>query len=241
MDVRELHHWDVDVREASEIQRNLRGRLRLVPLESELSIVAGADVSHARSDRKILVAAVVLMTLPDLSVVEETIAYRRATFPYVPGYLSFREAPVLLDAFRKLSRVPDLVLFDGQGIAHPREFGLASHLGLMLDLPSVGCAKKRLVGDHGDVGRDAGSRMPLTVDGKPVGTVLRTRTGVKPVYVSPGNRIDIDGSGDAVMQCLAGFRLPEPIRRAHQLTQKARRERITIGEGAIASGRRGRR
>jgi deoxyribonuclease V len=235
MRIRALHRWDVDGREAGRIQRELRGRLLFEPPEGEPRLVAGADVSWSAADKRILVAAVVLMDLPGLTVVEEVVARRPESFPYVPGYLSFREAPVLLDAFARLRGRPDLVLFDGQGIAHPRGFGLAAHVGLILDLPSVGCAKSRLVGEHDEVGRTAGSRTPLRVEGCVVGSVLRTRTGVKPVYVSPGHRIDVDGAVDATMRCLSRYRLPEPIRRAHRLTREARRAPFPAMSGAGAA------
>ncbi|MGE5663968.1 MAG: endonuclease V, partial [Deltaproteobacteria bacterium] len=148
----------------------------------------------------------------------------RNAFPYVPGYLTFREGPAVLSAWKKLRRRPDAMLFDGHGIAHPRRFGLASHIGVVLSIPSVGCAKKRLVGEHGEPGPDRGDWVPLTIDGETVGAVLRTRPGVKPVFVSPGHRADLASAIALVLRFCSGFRLPDPARRAHQLTRELRRQ-----------------
>ena len=156
-----------------------------------------------------------VLSYPDLEVIETAGHVARARFPYVPGYLSFREIPVLLGAFRKIRRRPDLVVCDGQGVAHPRRFGLASHLGLVLGMPSIGCAKSRLVGDHDEPRRERGSSVPLIFEGREVGAVVRTRDGVAPLYVSPGHRIDVEGAARLVLSCCRGVRLPEPTRRAH--------------------------
>ncbi len=224
MEVRDLHRWEVEFEEAREIQQALREKLVLTPAPITARFVAGADVSYCKENKKILVAAVVLMQLPGLSVVEEAVSYRKVDFPYVPGYLSFREAPPLIAAFRKLVARPDVILFDGQGIAHPRGLGLASHMGVILGIPSLGCAKKRLVGDHDVIGNETGSRAPLIFEGNEVGSVLRTKNGVKPVYVSPGHMIDTENAVDIVLRCLTSYRLPEPVRLAHLLTRKARDE-----------------
>ncbi len=225
MEVLELHRWDVSCREAGEIQRKLRERLVLSALEGEVSTVAGADVSFSRRDRKVLVGAVVLMDIRGFGILEQAVSAVKVEFPYVPGYLTFREAPALIPAFRRLRLRPDVVVFDGQGIAHPRGFGLAAHMGLILGIPSFGCAKKRLVGEHEEVGESVGSRVPLTHEGRRIGSVVRTRAGVKPVFISPGHLIDIDGAVDLTLRCLSRYRLPEPTRLAHQLTQRLRRER----------------
>jgi deoxyribonuclease V len=168
-------------------------------------------------------AAVVVFEAGDWEPREVATAVRRAGFPYVPGYLSFREGPVLEQAFRKLRTRPDLVLFDGQGIAHPRRFGLASHLGVRWDLPSVGCAKSRLTGSAEPPGPRKGDWTPLRDDGEIVGSVVRTRTGVKPVWVSPGHRIDHAGAREAVLAATTRYRLPEPTRRAHGEVNAVRR------------------
>lgn len=185
-------------------------------------LVAGADLAY-RSDGGLAWAAVVLLTVPDGRLVESASAAGPLRFPYVPGYLSFREGPLLRAAFRRLRARPDLCLFDGQGLAHPRRFGLACHLGVLLDLPSVGCAKSLLVGEYEEPGPDRGDWSPLRLDGRRVGAVVRTREGVKPIFVSPGHRIGISQSVRWVLAC-SRFRVPEPIRLAEQLVNRLRRE-----------------
>jgi len=214
MEVLRLHRWDVTYREALEIQEDLKGRLVEQGPPGPPRTVAGADVSTARGDDTVF-AAVVLFTFPDLELKEVSRAVGRASFPYIPGLLSFREGPVLLSAFLGLQDRPDCVIFDGQGIAHPRGIGLASHLGLLLDLPTVGCAKRRLVGTHDPVGEKAGDRAPLYHEGREVGVVLRTKDRTRPLFVSPGHRMDIEGAVGIVMACRRGYRLPEPVRQAH--------------------------
>ncbi|MFQ5682653.1 MAG: deoxyribonuclease V [Candidatus Binatia bacterium] len=225
MRVLRLHKWDVTISHAKQIQERLRGRLSF---ESTLSIktlrwVGGADVSYTRGDR-IFFAGVVVLSFPDLSVVEEKWASGGVSFPYIPGYLSFREAPILLMAFSRLHQQPDVVIFDGQGIAHPRGLGLAAHVGLFLDLPTVGCAKSRLVGEHRPLGKPKGSYSWLTHKTQRVGTVLRTRENVKPVFVSPGHRMSLQCSRRVVLATCRGYRLPEPTRLAHQLVNRVRIE-----------------
>ncbi len=209
------------VPEARAIQERLRSRVVATGGPRRVSLVAGADLAY-RADGSRAWAAVVLVRLPDGAVVETAMASARPRFPYVPGYLSFREGPLLLEAFGRLRRRPDLCVFDGQGIAHPRGFGLASHMGVLLDLPSIGCAKSRLVGEHDEPGPRRGDWAPLRLGGRTVGRVLRTRDGVKPIYVSPGHRI---GLARAVRWVLAVSRLrvPEPIRLAEQIVNDLRR------------------
>jgi deoxyribonuclease V len=178
--------------------------------------VAGADIAYDES-RGLQFAAVLVFTFPELRLVETRAVRGRIPFPYVPGLLSFREAPALLRAFRRLRARPDLLLCDGQGIAHPRGIGLASHLGLLLGLPTIGCAKSLLVGEHDPVGPRPGDRAPLRHEGRVVGAAVRTRAGVKPVFVSPGDRIGLADAARYVLACCRGFRLPEPVRRADRL------------------------
>jgi deoxyribonuclease V len=159
----------------------------------------------------------------DLRVVDRAEAVCRATFPYIPGLFTFREVPPLLDAFARLDTVPDVILFDGHGLAHPRRFGLACHAGLLLDTPSVGCAKSRLVGEFREPGPERGRRSGLKYEGQTVGAVLRTRTGVRPLFISPGHLVDIPGSVRLVLRTTAGFRIPEPLRRADALSRAAAR------------------
>ena len=159
-----------------------------------------------------------------MAVVEVAHAVRRVSFPYIPGLLSFREAPALLAAFEAIKAQPDVIIFDGQGTAHPRRFGLASHMGLLLDTPSVGCAKTRLVGEHERVPERKDSWVKLRHEGQTVGAVVRTRRGVKPVYVSPGHRMGFPGAVRLVLESCRGYRLPEPVRRAHTLVNRIRSE-----------------
>lgn len=199
-------------------QTRLRSRVRARGGPRRVSLVAGADLAY-RGDGSRAWAAVVLWSPLDGTIAETATASGRPPFPYVPGYLSFREGPLLLRAFRRLKQRPDLVLFDGQGIAHPRGLGLASHLGVLLDLPSVGCAKSRLVGEHADPGPRRGDWTPLVFQGRRVGAVLRTRAGVKPLWVSPGHGIGIRQAVKWVLVCCR-TRVPEPIRLAEQVANR---------------------
>jgi deoxyribonuclease V len=203
---------------AQALQARLRRRVRIRGGPRRVELVAGADLAY-RGDGSRAWAAVVLWSPSDGAVVETATASGRPSFPYVPGYLSFREGPLLLRAFGRLRHRPDLVLFDGQGIAHPRGIGLASHLGVLLDLPSVGCAKSRLVGEHGEPGLRRGDSTPLVLAGRQVGAVVRSRDRVKPLWVSPGHRI---GTRQAVRWTLAccRTRVPEPIRLAEQVVNR---------------------
>ncbi len=213
------HAWDVSPEEAVAIQR------RLAPLAAnaaptvnldDVRTVAGVDASypaHSHAGR----AAIVVFSFPELKVIEQATATRASVFPYIPGLLSFREGPVVVDAMAKLSAPPDLLIFDGQGYAHPRRLGLASHLGLYLDIPSVGCAKSRLIGHFEEPGPNRGDQSPLTNHGETIGVALRTRPGTKPLFVSRGYRIDLPTAVEAVMRCLRGFRLPETTRAADTL------------------------
>jgi deoxyribonuclease V len=216
MKINKLHGWDVTCREALSIQKRLKDQLILAdePGLPTPETVSGADISYARHS-DLFFAAVLLFSYPALEVLEEAFWMERMSFPYVPGLLSFREAPPLLKAFEKLSGVPDLAIFDGQGIAHPRGIGLASHLGLFLDVPTIGCAKSRLVGEHEPVGPEKGETSDLLYQGEPVGKVLRSKRNVKPLFVSPGHRISQDRAAEVVLSCCRGYRFPEPIRRAH--------------------------
>jgi deoxyribonuclease V len=220
-----LHRWDVDVSRAIEIQERLRNQLspKNGLVFRDIRWIAGADVAYATGGDAIF-GAIVVLSFPDLLIAEGSYVKGKVEFPYIPGLLSFREAPVLLDAFSLLKQCPDLILFDGQGIAHPRGFGLASHIGLLLGLPSVGCAKTRLVGEHRPAGRSRGSFSWLWFEGKKVGATVRTRADVKPLFVSPGNKITVQTAVRVVLAACSGYRLPEPIRRAHQLANRMKEQ-----------------
>jgi len=181
---------------------------------ADVRFVAGADISSPDT-WGVARAAVVVLSYPELSIVEVKVTEAEMTFPYIPGLLSFRESPLILAACEELDSVPDLVLIDGHGIAHPRRFGLASHVGLLLDLPTIGCAKSVLCGRHGPLGEEAGSYAELVDNGEVIAAALRTKSGVKPVYVSVGHKIDLASASRWVMECCRGYRLPEPARLAH--------------------------
>lgn len=214
MNVKNLHPWKVSYKEAVRIQNDLRKQLILRKEFVNPGLVAGADVSYSKKNSRFY-AMVIVFKLPGLIPIEEITATRSVEFPYIPGFLSFREAPVLLEAFKKIKNIPDVVIVDGQGIAHPRGLGLASHLGLILDLPTVGCAKNRLTGQYQEVADEAGSYEFLRINGRVMGAVLRTKKGVKPVFISPGHRIDLSSSIELVLKTTKGYRLPEPTRQAH--------------------------
>jgi len=224
MKVRRLHPWTLDYAEAVAVQERLAGRVEQGPPLAEARTLAAADVSGGRRGEWIA-AAVILVDAATMDVLEIRRAGMQARWPYVPGCLSFREIPVALKAFERLSRRPDVVLCDGQGRAHPRRLGLASHLGLALDVPTIGCAKSRLVGEvQGTLGRKRGSRAPLVDAGERIGTVLRTRTDVKPLYVSVGHRIDLASAEHWVLATATRYRLPEPSRLAHRVVTAAKKE-----------------
>jgi deoxyribonuclease V len=224
MRITELHPWRVSTQEAREIQESLRARLRLEPLRREVRLVAAADVAYSRPTHR-MYAAVVAVRLPGFEVVETVTAHQLARFPYIPGLFSFREMPPLIGAFARLKSRPDAVLFDGQGLAHPRRLGLACHGGLLLATPTVGCAKSRLVGEHGPVPSARGGRTDLVHDGEVVGAVVRTRANVSPIFVSPGHLMDVDSAVDLVLGATGRFRIPEPVRLAHHVTTMLMREK----------------
>lgn len=223
LNLRHLHAWDVAYQKAISIQNSLKKEIILHDGANigPIDIIAGADISYSRGS-DLFFAAIVLLSYPGLQPIEEVHAVGRISFPYIPGLLSFREGPVLLQAFEKLSVVPDAVIFDGQGIAHPRGIGLAAHLGLFLDIPAIGCAKSRLCGEHREPGPLPGDHADLLYQGRVVGSVLRTKKGVRPVFVSPGHRISSERSREVTLKCCRGYRLPEPVRQAHLAVNRLR-------------------
>lgn len=208
-------NWKLSPRDAVALQQRLRGEIVATGDPGDVRLVAGVDVSAGRFGSRGR-AAVVVLEYPSLRAVEQSLEEAPVPFPYVPGLLSFREIPLLLPAFERLQRRPDLLLVDGQGVAHPRRFGLAAHLGLILGLPTIGCAKSRLIGSHDDVPDERGASVPLRADGETIGAVVRTRPGVKPLYISVGHRIGLRAAVDWVLRLTHGLRLPEPTRLAHE-------------------------
>ncbi|MCA8863898.1 MULTISPECIES: deoxyribonuclease V [unclassified Halomonas] len=219
-----LHEWNLAPKEARALQTELSKRLELADRLAPITHIAGVDIGFEESGEITRAAVVVLKwdpaTAPDLSVVEQVVHREPTRMPYIPGLLSFREIPAALGAFEKLSVIPELVMVDGQGIAHPRRLGVAAHLGLWLDLPTIGIAKSRLYGQHAEVGEQRGDWVPLYAGKETLGAVLRSRTKVKPVYVSPGHRITLETSMAWVMCCLGRTKLPEPTRLADRLASR---------------------
>ena len=224
MRVQQLHDWNLTPRDAMRLQRELATRVvaRGDPPESAVRLVAGCDVAFEKA-RDRAVGAVVVLRYPELEVVERIVVESPIAFPYVPGLLSFRETPLLVQAFERLERAPDLVMVDGHGYAHPRRFGIACHIGLLIGVPTIGVAKSRLVGDEGVVATERGSRADLVDAGEVIGGLLRTRDGVRPLYVSVGNEIALDAAERWVLRCARGYRLPEPTRLADRLAGEAKR------------------
>ncbi len=222
------HSWDLTPAAAVALQRELAGKIDTRTPLTACRLVAGADVSHNRFS-PILYAAVVLLRTDDWTIVETQTALRKTSFPYIPGLLSFREGPVLLEAFAQLRHRPDAVLFDGAGLAHPRRFGLACHLGWWLKVPSLGCAKSVLVGTSKDPGQNPGALAPLLDRAEVIGRAVRTKRGVKPVYVSAGHRIDLASAVRLVLRCCRGYRLPEPTRLAHGYVNAVRTAQKELG------------
>jgi deoxyribonuclease V len=222
MDFPTLHSWSLSQADAVALQKRLAASVEVDTPLGDYELVAGADVSYDRFS-PVLHAAVVVLRRGDWEVRDVAGAVGESDFPYVPGLLSFREAPVLLRAFAALRRRPDVVMIDGQGVAHPRCLGIASHVGLWLGLPTVGCAKSRLTGRHDEPGPEPGDRAPLVHRGEVVGAVLRTKARANPLYVSAGHRVDLAGSVRLVLESLRGYRLPEPTRQAHLHVNELRR------------------
>ncbi len=204
------------------LQERLRERVILEDRFGPIRFVAGADLAFNPETAE-AVAGVIVYRFPSLEEVERRMARRRLRFPYVPGLLSFRESPVLLAAFARLRTEPDLLLIDGHGRAHPRLFGIACHLGVLFDKPTIGCAKSLLVGEHRELGHEAGSTAPLVFRGERVGVVLRSRQNVRPIYVTQGHRVSLESAVKLVRQSLDGFRIPKPTREADHYVRELRR------------------
>jgi len=219
LDIKHQHAWEISPLEARELQEALRAQIRVQPLaEGQITRVGGVDASYCRES---ITAAAVVLDYATQELIEQATAQLPPSFPYIPGLLSFREAPAVLEVLGKLSCLPEVLIVDGHGYAHPRRFGLACHLGVLLDLPTIGCAKSVLVGEHAALDEVVGSNAELSEEGEIIGLALRTRAKVKPVYISIGHRVDLDSARRIVLACTRGFRLPEPCRRAHRLATQA--------------------
>jgi deoxyribonuclease V len=209
-----------NLQKARTIQATLREKVKITSLKKEPTVIAGVDAAFIH-DKVIGVAC--LYTYPEITSIEAVFAMRKVLFPYIPGFLSFREGPVIIDALKKLRIKPHVILFDGQGISHPKGLGIASHIGLMLDIPSIGCAKSRLVGEYKQPGMQKGQTSSLKYQGKVVGAVVRTRDTIRPLFVSPGHLIDLKSSIEIVLGCITKYRIPEPLRRADLLSKELKR------------------
>jgi deoxyribonuclease V len=249
--INQLHSWEVTPAEAIALQKQLREQVRLQPLPEDIKLVGGADISFNKySD--VVYAGIVVLKLPELTIETTAGVVTTTKFPYVPGLLSFREVPSLLEAWEKLNRRPDVLMLDGQGIAHPRRLGIASHIGLLLEVPTIGCAKSRLTGKYIEPDESAGSYSPLIDKGETVGAILRTKDRVNPVYISPGHLADLPSALALTMRCVKGYvappppttlfeesakpspskskyRIPEPTRLAHLFVNAMRRGEVFEG------------
>ena len=234
MQIKKLHSWNLSYSQAIELQKRLASKVQFTPLKKPPKLIAGLDCAFTKNGQKIIAAAVVIK-LPDFDLIETTTALRKVTFPYIPGLLSFREAPVCIAAVEKLKNEPDAFVIDGQGIAHPRRLGLAAHLGLFFDKPTIGCAKSRLTGSFEKPTPEKGAYTLLkdkkslkhntsdesrTTSDEIIGAVVRTRTNVEPVFVSVGNKCLLKDAIKITLDCTTKYRLPEPTRLAHQLVSK---------------------
>lgn len=221
MQIKKLHSWNLSYSQAIELQKDLACKVQFTPLKKTPKLIAGLDCAFSKDGRKII-AAVIVLKLSGLELVETATAVRKVNFPYIPGLLSFREAPACIAVVEKLKTKPDIFIIDGQGIAHPRKLGIAAHLGLSFDKPTMGCAKSRLTGCFEDPPLEKGSYSPLKNGEEVIGAVVRTRTNVKPVFVSVGNKCLLKDAIKIILDCTTKYRLPEPTRLAHQLVSKAK-------------------
>lgn len=211
--------------QAIELQNQLRKQIKIEPLEKPIQTIAGADISFNKYEETVY-AGIIVLSFPDLKEVAKSTVISKTTFPYVPGLLSFREIPALMLAWNQLSIKPDLLVLDGQGIAHPRRMGIATHFGLVTNSPTLGCAKSLLTGKFETLPETAGSQSLLYDQGEIIGAALRTKTNVNPVFISPGHRINLEQSLEIIKQCVAGYRIPEPTRKAHLLVNQIRTENL---------------
>jgi deoxyribonuclease V len=213
--------WPKDIKAARRIQEILRWKAEITPLKKPPKKIAGVDAAFFQ-DKVIGVAC--LYTYPDITFIEEADSVTKVLFPYIPGFLSFREGQAVIRAIHGLKNKPDIIIFDGQGIAHPRGLGIATHIGVLLGIPTIGCAKSRLVGEYEEPGYKKGKRSFLRYNGKIVGAVLRTKDYVKPLFISPGHRTDLRNSIDITLACAKKYRIPEPLRMADFISKKIKRD-----------------
>ncbi len=227
MEIPDLHPWNVTYKEAVRIQKCLKDKVILKKINKRIKYVAGLDVSYAKGSNKMW-AGVIVLDFPSLGKTEERWSQKKVSFPYIPGLLSFREIPALIDALRKIEIEPDLIFCDGQGIAHPRGLGLASHLGVLLNKPTIGCAKSLLVGKYNQVGEHKGDYVYLRHQNRVIGAVVRTKSKVKPIFISPGYGIMLNDCIKFVLETCLTYRIPEPTRQAHLLVNSVRSGKFSV-------------
>ncbi|MCL4456781.1 MAG: deoxyribonuclease V [Nitrospirae bacterium] len=213
--------WPLNIKDAKAVQEGLRHKVKIFPLSKQPRYIAAADAAFI--DDKII-AAVCVYKYQGIEYLEHEIVVRKITFPYIPGYLTFREGPAIVEAIKKLKTIPDVIIFDGQGIAHPKGLGIASHIGVLLDMPTIGCAKSRLTGTFKEPGQRKGQWSRLMCNGKTIGAVLRTRDNVRPVFVSAGHKIDLKTSVDIIVHCTGNYRIPLPQRCADMIAKSVKKD-----------------
>lgn len=227
MHIPDYNHTSIE--EATHIQNLMRGSISLGTFPKKITTIAGADISHNKNSETVY-AGIIMLSYPQMVVQSYSLVIAETKFPYVPGYLGFREVPALLEAWQQLPDKPDVMVLDGQGITHPRQMGIASHFGLLADCPAIGCAKSMLFGKFPDLGEKKFSSSPITApNGSLLGYALRTKDKVEPVYISPGNKISVDDSLNIMMQCVQRHRIPEPTRQAHDYVNLLRTGRLKPG------------
>lgn len=222
MNIKYLHNWNITPKQAIEIQQELQKRISFKNSPNKVHLIAGADAAFSK-EKGLIHGAVSVLSFPDMKLIETKTATLSLSFPYIPGLLSFREGPVLLECFRQIKNIPDVILFDGQGIMHPRKMGIATHLGILLDKPTIGCAKSYLYGEFRLPANSKGAfKYVRDKNKKIIGTCLRTRKDVKPMFVSTGNKISLSKALDIVLRCAKKYRIPEPLRYAHRFAGKTK-------------------
>lgn len=225
-----MHSWNLSVKEAINLQKKLSKIVICCGKPERINLIAGADLAYDKNSN-LGFCSIVIFSYPDLTVKRIYSEHDKIKFSYIPGLLSFREGPLFLKTYKKIKRKPDLIIFDGQGIAHPRKFGIAAHLGLFINIPTIGCAKSILYGEYKEPEKTKGARSYLFDKEKnKIGIVLRTRTSVKPVFISPGNLVGIDEAADIIMNCIDKYRIPESIRIADQAVSEYKKSILTEGQ-----------
>lgn len=218
----------ISTREAKRKQEELRGKINITPLKKPVETVAGSDISYDKGSNKVY-AGIVVFSYPELEVRARAAVATEVDFPYIPGLLAYRELPPLQEAWKRLKEVPDVLIMDGHGLAHPRRMGIATHFGIITDQPAIGCAKNNLTGNYEEPDSEKGSFNYIEEDGERIGMVLRSRTNVNPIFISPGHKVSFKDTREIVMQCLTKYKLPETTRKAHDLVNRLRRGEVEPG------------